>query len=360
MALRMEAFLALVRHRAPDHLKGMPFKIYAEVIRLQEKDAFEWADIEPTIKMLGEICEDEDYNIDITKDRKKQKTEVIIDQTEDLKRDFLIDKISPWVENIRIKLFKSSEPPFDWDGAVKWIEAESEKHKKDTTIPKDLINRIKEVEKEIPKYYASIDRKRQSLPYAKKDDEWEQNVSISSPNLALLEKETQRMAQATGFPQSSLVIYVLAGKKPPLSRVSLTATTHCVTLSDSESILKSLRGETPEPESLIRNEAILTIKSKDFSFRELLKIYKKLRESLSVGKGYSFSKNVKEKYSLIYNFVKELKLLPNSSKKSEWRFWKSAHSEWNKRYPDYKYGTWQGLRKAHKRIISNLENNRQQ
>ena len=356
MALSMEGFLALVRHQAPDHLKGMPFRIYAGVIRLQEKDAYEWTEIKPTIKMLGEICEDEDYNIDITKDRKKQETEFIIDQTEDLKRDFLIDKISPWVENIRIKLFKSSEPSFDWDGAVKWIEAESEKHKKDATIPKDLINRIKEVEKEISKYYASIDKKRRGLPYAKKDDEWEFDACVCSPNLALLEKETQRMAKATGFPQSSLVIYVLAGRKPPLSRVSLIARTHSIKISDSESILKSLRGETPEPESLIRNEAILTIRSKDFRFEELLKIYKKLKESLSVGKEYSFSKNVKEKYSLIYHFVNEFKLLPNSSKKPEWRFWENAHTEWNKRYPKYKYDSWRGLRKAHKRIISNLEN----
>ena len=126
-------------------------------------------------------------------------------------------------------------------------------------------------------------------------------------------------------------------------------------MSDSESILRSLRGESPEPELLIRNEAVLTIKSKDLSFKELLKIYKKLRESLSVGKEYSFHEDVKEKYSLIYNFVEELKLLPNSSKKSEYQFWKNAHIEWNKRYPEYKYDSWRGLSKAYKCIISKTQ-----
>jgi len=99
----------------------------------------------------------------------------------------------------------------------------------------------------------------------------------------------------------------------------------------------------------------LTIRSKDFSFKELLKIYKKLKESLSVEKEYFFSENVKEKYSLIYNFIKELKLLSTSSKKSEYRFWINAHTEWNRKYPKYKYKDWRGLRKTYKRIISKIQ-----
>ena len=355
MIFSKNSFLDLVGQHASDHLKGEPLRIYAGIVQSQGKDIYEWNEVAIAIKELEKI--NKKINIAITKDKKKQKTEFIIDQTEDLKRDFLIDKISPWVENIRIKLFRSSEPPFDWDGAVEWIEAESEKHKEDAKIPKDLINRIKEVEKKISKYYASITRNRQILPYAKKDEdyEWKHNVYVSGPNLVLLEKETQRMAKATGFPQSSLVIYVLTGKKPSHSRASLTARTHCVKISDSESILRSLRGEAPEPESLIRNEAILTIRSKDFNFKELLKIYKKLKESLSVEKEYSFSENVKEKYSLIYNFMKDLKLPSTSSKISEYRFWINAHTKWNKRHLKYKYDSWRGLRKAHKRIISKLE-----
>lgn len=323
-----EEFVEECKKRVPEELKDSKEFWKACTYLIKKRDRFYQYDIPGAIELMERL------RLSNLKDKKSELTDEDI-----ITSDYLIDKIAPWVEDVRKKIFGSPEPAFDWDGAVKWIENRNKDARKSTRAMKGLRNKFKELAKELGKNYQELRRSRRVIPYAKKGDEWMHNVPINSLDLYILEQETRRIAKVTGFPQQSLVVHVLSGNKPIVPRVGIHTLEHFCKLSDQE--------------TLYGVEIILEIRAKDFRFRELYKIYQTIRKELELVKNKPF----KEKHLRFYRFIKDLGKIPDRGKKGHYKFWNEAKEEWNKKFPNNKYKSWQGLRAAYERIIDALEKN---
>ena len=332
-----KVFLDILEKKTPKYLRGKPYDIVSDLIKRAGKDKFDFLTFSPD----DAIEKMERIKISYPQNKRGERDNLSFSELTShdiLTSEFLADKIIPWIEEVRKKIFGSPNPPFDWDGAVEWIESEAKKGY-EKKMPKELRNEIKEISMKSSKYYMNIFRKRHLLPYAKKNDEWEHNVPVNGPKLELLEHETRSMAKATGFGQQTLVIHVLSGIKLLVPRVYITTSLHLHKLS--------------EQETLSRREIILKIRAKDFTFRELQRIYRMIRKEINLEK----DKALNSRHLRIYNLITELGMPPSRGQPGHWKFWNTAQKKWNKKYPDHKYEYWQGIRGAFERIIAKLEKN---
>lgn len=256
-----------------------------------------------------------------------------------LTSEFLLEKISPWVEETRKKIFSSTKPPFDWEDAVKWIENEAKKYGKvkSEEEAKELMNRMKELTKEFGEDYFYLDFSKRTLPYAKRGDEWIYRVVVNNPKFEFLEFETRNMAKKTGFPQTALVIHVLSGLKIVVSRLQISTSISSHALSKQE--------------TLFGKEINLKIRARDFTYRELWDVYKEIKKEINLEK----DRPLKDKHLLIHTFVKKLGKPPDRGKQGHYKFWSRAEKKWNDIESNNKYKGWQGLRGAYERIVTLLE-----
>jgi hypothetical protein len=158
--------------------------------------------------------------------------------------------------------------------------------------------------------------------------------------LSWLENETRIMARATGFPQLSLVQFVLTGTKPVLPRYWVRGHSDYASLPS---------GEQMQP-IYIRIE----ISARDLTFEELRRIYNGYREILQLKKhklreGKELAKSHWELYQLV-----RAKGGPPERKKVV--FWESVKGAWNNSHPRDEYKTWKGVKLAYDRAITQLEN----
>lgn len=326
---KKKTFLQHLKVAAPKDLRGKPYDIASEFIEKFGKDEFCYSDLSAAIEIMGKMKKSHAKS-DL---QFKFKEKVIITS------EFLLEKIIPWVEETREKVFGSPKPPFDWEGAVKWIENEAKRSGKikSEEEAEELMNRMGELTREFREYYFYPDFLRRPFPYAKRGEKWIYNEIVNSPNLEFLELETRRMAKITGFSQAALVIHVLSGLKIVVSRLQISTSISSHALSKQE--------------TLSGKEINLKIRARDFTFRELWSVYQKIKKEINLEK----DRPLKGKHLQIYVFVKRLGKPPERGEPGHYRFWYQAEKKWNDKYPEDKYSGWQGLRGAFERIIAILE-----
>lgn len=325
-------FLWELKKHTPPHLKGEPFSQYSKIIEKQGRETFYNNDFHEAIKLMESI------KISFSQKGKSDSSELTPQDI--ITSDFLLDKIDPWVEQVRKNLFGSSELPFDWDGAINWIEKEVKKPiKNKDDIKTDKVKELREqLRKELAKRYIYLSERRYLLPYIKKDSEWVQNVAAIGPRLFLLEYETRKMEEATGFNQASLVMYVLSGITPLLSRYRISTSFHAHTILNKEQILWK--------------EVELKFRSRDLKFEELLGIYNQIKKSLTIKREIS----LKEKSVRINKLVKELGLPPRGIRgERNKKYWEKTKDLWNDRYPNEQYNDWRAIAQQYDRITIFLE-----
>lgn len=323
-----KGFLDVLEKAAPKELKGRPYEVVSEAINQFGGGEFYYEDLSDAIALMKKV--------------EKSPSQPKFIYQDILTSEFLLEKITPWVEEVRKKIFGSPKIPFKWNQAIKWLEDKPKKlgktNEKDKDKLKKLINKLNELRKELKEnhiYFKPF--KRRFLPYAKKGDEWIHNVIVNNSELEFLEFETQRMVQCTGFSQASLVVHILSGIKIVVPRISISTSTSFRPLS--------------EKETLSNKEITLKIRAKDFTFRELLSVYKKIKKEINLEK----DKSLNEKQLQVYNFIRELGDPPHPGEQGRYRYWYIAKNKWNDKYPKYEYGSWQGIRKAYERTITALE-----
>jgi hypothetical protein len=162
----------------------------------------------------------------LAKDRDQGRSAFKITPSNMLTGDFLANKISPWVEMVRARLFGSPQSPFkSISDGIKWIEDEGKKHSSEITMKerKPLVDKLPEMVRSDSSAGVSVDLPPELLPYPAKNGWLERVRVLPGTPPGLLASETARMAKNTGFNQASLVMYILADIKPLLPRVRLTS-----------------------------------------------------------------------------------------------------------------------------------------
>lgn len=328
-------FLKELENKSSKHFrKKKAYSIFLKLINSWGKDKFDYSDFAKALSFMNSV------EISLAREKEEGKDNLFFSELtfqDILTSEFLLNKITPHVEEVRKKIFGSPKAPFDWNGAVEWIENEAKKPGKNKVNIKELKNKLKKLSKELSENYKFLTLSARSLPYQKKNDEWLHRVNVNGPKLFHLENETRSMAKAAGFSQPALVIHVLTGIKPLVPRVDINTSLLLHKLS--------------EQETLSRREINLKIRAKDFTFRELQRIYRMIRKEITLEKG----KTLKQKHLRIYNFIRELGKPPSRGELGYWKFWNNAQKKWNEKYPDDEYKSWQGIRKTYESTMTELE-----
>lgn len=230
--------------------------------------------------------------------------------------DNLIQKIHPWVENLRKEIFESADPPFQHDisGAVKWIEQEEQKDR-NAIVSEERNKAIDKIEHLAQKFNIPNKNVNETLPYF---DGKSEHIKIArafpKTKLYKLLSSVKRISKATGFSQASLTMYFLTGLKPIIPRHTVTKKLNLTTLPDGEQIK--------------RTSISIEINVTDLTFDELKTLYDNYRSSLNIKR----KTPIGEEQANFYRFVTS-KGGPVKGKGSK-AFWKQIQQQWNKSNPD--------------------------
>lgn len=326
-------FLKAVEKQVPLELKGSKPLTVAIDLKIKQDNYYN-QDIKEVIENAGRI------KINYP-DIEQNKLSIIITDQDILTSDYLIEKITPWVQEVRGKIFDSKEAPFDGDlwAGVEWIKKTSEE-----PLPQNL-------QKKYAKYYEMIDvlenlkmkgeilgdytLENKTLEFPGKSG-WVENVAVRQQTiLYTLYKAVSDMSKATGFKPYSVTAYILSGIKPIIPRASITPLFHW--------------SDIPTGGSIYRKYLNIEINSADLSFAELKEIYDHYRQGL----------NIKRKKALdpesikLYNFINDKGGLPE--KKGRTAFWRKMQQEWNQIPGNKIFNKWESLYKDYNRTKEKLE-----
>lgn len=353
--MNKKQFLIRLESKLPEQLKGDPFSQYSEYIEKFGRENYYPHDFAGAIELMERTRASfvPKEKLDPHKKGTSDFPIFKLSPQDIVTSDFLLEKIDPWVKQVRKDLFRSSKQPFDWDQAIRWIknEEKSSRRSKDPKVISNLIRLAKSEEKKKtlykPKALEELGKKFggrlsfswPSLPYIKKNSKdplrW---IPADGPKLTPLAYETKKMAQATGFNQASLVMYVLTGIEPLLSRYRISIKTHAYTM--------------PNKEQIVSREVELTFRCRDLKFEELLGIHKEIKKQLNIKKEIP----LKEKSERVNKLVRELGPPPlGTHGRRNRQYWQKAKSVWNNRYPDEQYSDWRGIAQQYERIKGFLE-----
>jgi len=257
----------------------------------------------------------------------------------------LIKKIFPQIKKIRRDLFGKETPlfPNNLDNAIKWLKKEAKKQaqpfqkavEKDKTRINKLIKDIEEKLEELSKlaHRESILRIEENpiIPFPLKiRDKFTGSadgifVWPKTP-LAILEGKTRFLSRETNFTQEQLIMFILTGINPFCFKYKISKET------------KS--GEIPKRKVNIEIY-------RDMNYKEFIKLFHEVRIFFK-----SKGNRLNEKHERIYNLVARLGPIPLKRKMN---FWLDFQQEWNKLYPDEKYLSSRGPRKAYLTIQKRLQ-----
>jgi hypothetical protein len=275
----------------------------------------------------------------LAKEKGRERVSFPVTSQDVLTSDFLANKITPWVEMVRERLFGSPQAPFQSiKEAIEWIEHEGQRGLDEETKKKAK----KLMATLIGITHWSIAAK--TLQYPGEDGQLKVVMVWAGSALELLADQTLEMMRATGFEQASLVMYILTVYKPLLRRVKLTKHTANYLLPT---------GGALRPVSLT-----LDIKARDLDFEDLRRIYGSIREQLQVKKG----KPLNERHHKLVQIVQEKGGAPKPNEKGTVAFWTSVMDEVNKWYrntllegKDRHYKNWRAAKKAYNDLNEKLK-----
>ena len=320
--------------RVSPTLRPWPYNIFLDYIEKWGGDEYYNADFARAIKFMESIATSYPKN----KDNSSQ-PRIKITAQDILTSTILIKKITPWAKEIRKKLFGSPKPPFNWEGAVGWIQTGAKKkyHDKYYQEFQKLTDKWETLSNEFTKYHKQLILKQPILPYVKKGDPWIRREAVNGPKMAHLEQESKGVAKATGFSQQALVMFILAGIKPLALRMNISTNENYHQLSDEE--------------LLYQKEVVLRIRARDFASRELSDIYRELKKELTIKKEIK----IKDKHVRIHELVQKLGPPPNREKPGSYKYWKKAIAEWERKYPKDQPKMWHNLRDAWERMEAKFD-----
>ena len=226
--------------------------------------------------------------------------------------EFLVDKITPWVEDVRQDLFYSREAPFKTAmEASEWLT---------DVIAKEIEVIEANSRGTMNSWTNFLLRNHPSVYYYKLHKEH----GAPLPNIFLV-RWAEEIAKATGFNNADVELYILTGTNPTLQRME-------------EKI-----HEVPLGEDWISRFVTVTIRG-EISYKEFFDLYQRVRDKLRIRR----SKPLNEKHLQLYCLVK-LKGGPVCGKGAV-AFWESINQEWHN--PASK--TWKGAKVAYVRLGKRL------
>lgn len=313
----------------PDKLEQSASKIIS--LYRKKKDIFYQTDIGDAIK---EIIEDV-----------QPAREVFSESTPDarLSSKFILERLTPKIEEIRKKIFGSIKAPFDQDQAVNWIEEKSINSGKELKrIGEETLNEFERINEIFHKNHMALEMKRKLLPYVKEKDGPIFRVPVTCPELAALERETRRISERIGFNQEDLVMYILTGIEPPaIPRLKAEIKINTYPISNRE--------------GLKVHAVNLTINARDLTPNELNQFYRKIKRPLNLEyESSAMPRRLSAKDEKLYNLVKDTGEPPKKGESGHWESWKEIEKKW-KEQTNEKPQTWQGLRKSFNKIKKKLE-----
>lgn len=256
--------------------------------------------------------------------------------------DYLVDKISYWIEQIREELFGVTEPPFpdDLESSISWIETtalidlENNKSAKDST------------EGDIRQLTSS---QQTGVPFLMRDILIPSKSSVKSiwvqPGTLLynLSRKIETISRATGFGKHALTTYILTGLEPILPRLSIS-------LNLGKAVLPCRNNDLQDSNyKLTKRSLKIEIHTADLSPKELKMIYDKYRRELRIRK----TKSLSSEQVKLYYMVRNRGGPPVQGSKA---FWQEIRAAWNK-IPDNKpYKSWEGVYQRYKIVERKMEN----
>lgn len=263
--------------------------------------------------------------------------EVPFTPTDMLAGEALVRALAPQVEELRIAVFGSPEPPFDsLREASDWIEQQEERDLAALAESAEEKQRAwEEIEKLADSHGIELGFKNTLLPYQKHDDGHVKYVHAEPRTyLHKLARKVRSMAKHTGLGADALIVHVLTGLKPVKGRARITTTEHLHTL--------------PSGEQIATTEATVTFRARDLADEELRSIYNAVRGHVggkgTTGLGY---KDVK-----LWELVQDLGGPPQEHG-SKGAFWEEVRQRYDRHFPG-EITTTNGVKGRYKRISRHL------
>jgi len=260
-----------------------------------------------------------------------------------IKREELIKKIIPHIKQIRKDLYGKETPlfPNNIDKITDWIKEEAKKQalplEQDVERNKEKIINLGNEVKFKTKELSRLSHRENSLftegnptipvplKIKGKFTGYQNDVWIwPGTKIARFEEEIKRLSEQTNFAQLALTIFVFTGIKP---------------LSFGYKISKKF---------MIGLWSSIGIEIyKDMNYKEFIRLFHEVKKFFKRP-----GKQLTEKHERINNLVDKLGGIPLTGKM---KYWEKFRQEWNKIYPDEKYESSRGPRKAFLTINKRLQ-----
>ncbi len=254
----------------------------------------------------------------------------------------LVDKIQPQVERLRRALFHTVGAPFkSMSEAAMWIERTAPSgglprlprraRKQAENLMVDAQVRL-QAYSELVGHEAVVHEIVRRLPYTKPGKRGLLYAPVRfnprETKLGRLEGETRMLAEATGFPQESVVAYVLSGEAPRLPGVRLSTTYRRL-------------GERGMPLKSVVTEMF----SRDVTASELRRVHSVIRTAQNAVRVRPLTSTQEE----VLELVRRLRAVRPAGE-LEKDFWERVRQEWNRRHPASPYKTWRPLEMRYRRL----------
>jgi hypothetical protein len=235
------------------------------------------------------------------------------------------------VQQVRQQLFGTEQPPFGSHGdAVRWLEEEATRQDRSDEIASLQTEILGMMEKWVRLTGGHLRFGLNVLPFARQD-RIDTIKIISQGPLSVLEMETSRMAQATGFSQHSVVAYVLADVKPILAPYSV---------SPSISLWMEF--------GVSRLSTRTTTDKRDITNIEIREIRKEIRQIHGSEKEKAFGDHAQMLREIVDEYGQE-------PKKGIAAYWQQIMQEFNRQAGYNRYGSWKAAKKAYTTIRKKLQ-----
>jgi len=277
--------------------------------------------------------------------------------------EFLIEKIRPWIEDVRQTLFHSREAPFSQEqDAKRWCEEALEKEEQ-------WHKQVDEWMKKSDEWGKHLDAFHEKYPFLREDrdrpldlkgiplselpsqaefqeihDEYGELEKVKPPETPRCDSQVDKswalydelfkIYRATGFTGASMKMHILANVKPVLPPIKLHTREEVTRL--------------PSGIDLVNPFITLTIRS-ELSFEQLRSVYHDVRRELKIKR----TKPYNEKHLELYRMVQERGGAPRG--KGTVAFWESVKTEINKkREAKDRYKDWRAPKQAYERLMNKL------
>jgi hypothetical protein len=245
-------------------------------------------------------------------------------------------RLGPWVRKLREGGFGSRRVPFPEDlaGAARWIEEQSEVDGKEwQRLGVSTLEAEREIQRLADEAALVVRTEPRYLYYIRPDKEYRQMAgAFPGTFLWRLSRETESVAEMSGFPPEVLVGFVLSGLQPMISRVCITKTHGRRKVADGDIPYRSVT---------------LEFNTADVSYEELRALYAEIREF--------FGATDRERLSWPeFDFISLVQSMggPPQASPGKTRFWEDVLQRYNE-LPASRYsplGSWRSARNKYVRL----------